>query len=261
MLLRCPKCGTVLKVEGPVNFLACTSCSHEFAPREQSESSKRVTLTRAHLKIPQIEDLVLLLVNIASDGVLEHEELQKLTDWLNANSHLDVPAVRFLVDLMVRVCDDGKLAMEEVFEIQLAIERVLPKEYRTKVAEARKAAHYDQPASESQLDAIQSYTSKRPVGLTRREASEMLDQLFANPPPSNRQIMLLRFWNRMDLANSSRHEISEWIDSFTAADHARWLAWSLFKEEFGDDGSQRDPSFVPIGIGERYLERIYSQTF
>jgi hypothetical protein len=261
MLLRCPKCGTVLKVEALVNFLTCTSCSHEFAPRTQTESSRRVTLTRAHLKLPQVEDLVVLLVNIASDGVLEHEELQKLTDWLNTNSHLDVPAVRFLVDLMVRICEDGKLAVEEVFEIQLAIERILPKEYRTQVTDARKAAYYDQPASENQLDAIQSFTRNRPAGLTRREASEMLDNLFENPPPSNRQIMLLRFWNRMDLVNSSRHEISEWIDAFTSADHARWLAWSLFKEEYGDDGSQRDPSFVPVGIGERYLERVYSQPF
>jgi len=211
--------------------------------------------------MPQIEDLVLLLVNIASDGVLEHDELQKLTDWLNSNSHLDVPAVRFLVDLMVRICEDGKLAADEVFEIQLAIERVLPKEFRTNVTEARKAAYYDQPASENQLDAIQSFTHERPTGLNRRAASEMLDRLFANPPPSNRQIMLLRFWNRMDLANAARHEISEWIDTFTAADHARWLAWSLFKEEHGDDGSQRDPSFVPIGIGEEYLERIYRKPY
>jgi hypothetical protein len=187
------------------------------------------------------------------------EELEKLTDWLNGHVHLDVPAVKFMVDLMVRVCADSKITEEEIFEVQLGIERVLPKEYRTRVTEARKAAYYDQPASANQLDTIASITHQRPVGLTRREASEMLDRLFSDPPASNRQIMFLRFWNRTDLATKSWREVSEWMDSFIQADQARWLAWSAFKEECGDDGSQRDPSFVPIGAADKYLRKLYRQ--
>ena len=241
------------------NPVTCNSCSHIFSPRGKTATAGRVTLTRAHLKMPEIEEFVVLLVNIASDGVLAYEDLQKLTDWLNSHVHLDVPAVKFMVDLLVRICADGKITDEEVFEIQLAIERVLPKEYRSQITEARKAAYYDQPASANQLDAIERITYQRPVGLSRREASETLDRLFANPPASNRQIMFLRFWNRMDLTTKSRREISEWMDSFIQADQARWLAWDLFKDESGDDGSQRDPSFVPIGAGEEYLERVYRE--
>jgi hypothetical protein len=218
-----------------------------------------VTLTRTHLKMPEIEEFVVILVDIASHGVLEYEGLQKLTDWLNGHIHLDVPAVRFMVDLMLRVCADGQITDEEIFEIQLAIERVLPKEYRTHITEARKSAFYNQPATDNQLDAIARITYERPAGLSRREASEMLESLFRNPPASHRQIMFLRFWNRMDLATKSRREISEWMDVFIQGDQARWLAWDLFKNEHGDDGSQRDPSFVPIGAGEKYLRKVYRQ--
>lgn len=241
------------------DLIICASCGHNFSLRRESASATRVTLTRAQLKMPEIEEFVVLLVGIALDGVLEYEELQKLTDWLNRHVHLDIPAVKFMIDLMVRVCADGKITDEEIFEIQLGIERILPKEYRTQITEARKAAYYDQPASANQLDTIQSITHQRPVGLSRRQASEMLDQLFTNPPASNRQLMFLRFWNRTDLASKSRREISEWMDSFLQADQARWLAWDTFKKESGDDGSQRDPSVVPIGVGEQYLMKVYRQ--
>lgn len=237
----------------------CNSCNHSFSPRNESTTGARVTLTRAQLKMPEIEEFVVLLVNIASDGVLEYTELQKLSDWLNSHIHLDVPAVKFMVDLMLRVCADGKITDEEIFEIQLGIECVLPKEYRTQITEARKTAYYDQPASANQLDAIEGMTHQRPVGLSRREASEMLDSLFTDPPASNRQLMFLRFWNRMDLATKSRREISEWMDAFIQADQARWLAWDLFKDECGDEGSQRDPSFVPIDAGDKYLEKVYRE--
>lgn len=237
--------------------IRCNSCGQDFTLLNESKKSVRVTLTQAQLKMPEVEDFVVLLVNIASDGVLEYEDLEKLTSWLNDHIHLDIPAVRFMVDLMLRVCADGKITDEETFEIQLAIERILPKEYRKQITEARKGAYYDQPASTNQLDTIESMARQRPTGLNRREASEMIDRLFANPPASNRQIMFLRFWGRMDLVGKSRREISNWMDSFGKEDQARWLAWDMFKDDYKDDGSQRDPSFVPIGIGDKYLRKVY----
>jgi hypothetical protein len=198
--------------------------------------------------------LVVLLVKIAADGVLEYDELQILADWLNAHNHLDVPAVKYLIELMLRMCQDGELRKQEIFELQLAIERVLPKQFRERVTEARKAIHYDQPASQAQLDLIEQVTKSRPTGLSRRQASEILDGVFSSA--TNRQIMFLRFWGRLDLVSRARQEISDWMDEFTAADPARWSAWSLFKAESGDDGSQRDPSWVPVGVGSQYLRRV-----
>lgn len=73
MLQRCPKCGRVMRIDDAQasNLIACTSCSHTFSPR--SEVAGRVTLTRTHLKMPEIEEFVVILVDIASHGVLEYE--------------------------------------------------------------------------------------------------------------------------------------------------------------------------------------------
>jgi len=140
---------------------------------------------------------------------------------------------------------------------RLAIERVLPKEQRAEIAETRKAVYYDQPASASQLDLIEELTFRRPEGLTRRAASEMIDEFFSNPPPTNRQLMVLRFWNRLDLSGCSRREISDWMDAFLNEDVYRWGAWELYKKESGDDGLQNNPLAVPIGVGESYLARVH----
>ncbi len=256
MLQRCPHCATVMRFDKqPVAAtLTCTSCGQTFTPK--TETSGRVTLTSSQLKkYTELEDLVVLLVQIAADGVLEYSELQLLTDWLNNHVHMDLPAVKFLVEVMLRVCADGQITPEEIYEIQLAIERVLPQEYRTNVTAARKAAYYSQPASENQLATIQQLSGQCPAGLSRRDASEMLDRLYSGP--SCRQRMLLRFWNRMELANQTREEVSQWIDSFMDDDH--WEAWDLYKQEIGDDGSQRDPSFVPLGIGDGYLMKYRSR--
>ena len=50
--------------------------------------------------------------------------------------------------------------------------------------------------------------------------------------------MVLRFWNRMDLENSSKYDIAAWQDRFYSENPLRKTAWELFKLERGDDGSQ-----------------------
>lgn len=74
--------------------------------------------------------------------------------------------------------------------------------------------------------------------------------------PTPRQIMVLRFWNRMDLANRSRGEIVDWLEHFYAQDSRRKSAWQLYKLQNKDDGTQRDPSWVKIGEGENCLRDL-----
>jgi hypothetical protein len=57
----------------------------------------------------------------------------------------------------------------------------------------------------------------------------------------------------MDLVGCSRDEITDWMSLFIDEDERRKRAWNRYKQEINDDGSQRDPSFVPIGIGTSYL--------
>jgi len=257
MLRQCPKCHMISRVSEVEagRYLTCDSCGQNYICKDATTNGTRITLTRAQLKQPKAEEFVVLLSKIASDGILEYEELQTLVEWLNGHSHSQIPAIQFMFDLMLRISTHGKIEEEETFEIQLAIERALPKEFRTQISEARKKAYYNQQASQRQLDAIEQITNKRVSGLTRGEASEIIQ----NPPASNRQIMFLRFWNRMDLINRSRHEISDWMSVFINEDQARWAAWDLYKIESRDDGTQHDPSSVPIGAGEKYLQKAHRQ--
>ncbi len=219
-------------------------------------TSGRITLTKSQLKLPVGKQFSELLMQIAADGVVTYEELQTLADWLNAHTDCDIPAIKYMIQLLLRVCEHGKITDEEVYQIQLGIERVLPKEYREQITEKRKSIYYSQPASENQLELIKKITGKWPAGITRSQASEMLDSLFSNfsnLTATPRQIMFLRFWNRMDLASKSRQEISEWMDNFIHQDSVHWSAWQQFKEDVNDDGTQHDPSFVPIGAYAKYL--------
>jgi hypothetical protein len=88
------------------------------------------------------------------------------------------------------------------------------------------------------------------------ESSPHVEQVFNHSDPTQRQIMLLRFWNRMDLANRSRGEIVNWLENFYAQDSRRKSAWELYKLQNKDDGTQHDPSWVKIGEGENCLRDL-----
>jgi len=114
-----------------------------------------------------------------------------------------------------------------------------------------------QNATEKQLQYIRELGGSPPVGLTKADASKLIEELKdGDNNPTPRQIMLLRFWNRMDLANRSRGEIVNWLENFYAQDSRRKSAWELYKLQNKDDGTQHDPSWVKIGEGENYLRDL-----
>ena len=118
-------------------------------------------------------------------------------------------------------------------------------------------------ATEKQLQYIRNLGGDPPAGLSRADAEIIIPQLQAKQqeslareqPPTPRQMMVLRFWNRMDLSQSSKWDVEQWLNQFYNEDPRRKAAWETFKLENGDDGSQHDPSWVPIGAGESYLNR------
>lgn len=115
----------------------------------------------------------------------------------------------------------------------------------------------EQKASEKQLQYVRELGGSPPLGLTKSKASKLIEELKdADNTPTPRQIMLLRFWNRMDLANQSRGEIVNWLENFYAQDSRRKSAWQLYKLQNNDDGTQRDPSWVKIGEGENCLRDL-----
>jgi hypothetical protein len=191
---------------------------------------------------------------------------------------------------------DGKVEQDEVYELQLAIERVVPKDVREELKEKRRIAYYNSPATENQLEYLrrlgvnprseisrstaselidetlrQAPATERqlnyirdlggnvPPEMSKRQASELIDELLeqeARQGPTHRQMMVLRFWNRLDMAHSSKDEITDWLSRFYKEDPRRKAAWDIFKVDSGDAGLQGDPSFVPLGAGEEYLQAL-----
>jgi hypothetical protein len=111
-------------------------------------------------------------------------------------------------------------------------------------------------ATERQFQYIRDLGGNPPTGLNHADAGEMIKQLLARQQPTPRQMMILRFWNKTDLMQSSKDEVAAWLEQFYNEDPRRKEAWENFKKENGDDGSQHDPAWVPIGVGESYLVKL-----
>jgi post-segregation antitoxin (ccd killing protein) len=112
-----------------------------------------------------------------------------------------------------------------------------------------------QNTTERQLQYIRDLGGNPSAELTHAAAAEIIQQLLARQQPTPRQMMILRFWNKTDLMQASKDEVAAWLEQFYNENPHRKAAWETFKLENGDDGSQHDPSSVPLGVGERYLNK------
>lgn len=283
--------------------------------RVRFEKGARIALSREQRESPTGKQLIALLDEIvrdgaSTDGIITEDGVRRLNGWLDKQAGSDILAISFLLQISDRILRKGKVTTARAFEMQFAIERVLPASIREEFKKVRQDAWVHSPlkpkASQAQLEYIRSLggnplpglntseaslliesllqhatpaseqraTEKQmeyirilganpPPGLSKADASSLIEELHAkrreasakNQPPSSRQIMVLRFWNRLDLAQSSKWEVEQWLDQFYAEDPRRKEAWTEFKLENGDDGSQRDPSWVTIGLGDSYLSK------
>lgn len=228
-------------------------------------TSKRITLTKAQMGSEFGTELIRHLQSISEDSRFSFDEIRALDATL-ARGPTEMPCVPFLRKLTRPAILDQQIDDYEAYELRLAVERVLPKALREKITihldgirrpiEEVEEFEDEESATERQLDYIRILGGEPPADLGKWEASDLIDQLKQRAPPSNRQMMVLRFWNRLELAKSGRQSLSEWMDEFYAEDSKRVAAWELFKQETGDDGSQSNPSSVPLGAGYQYLQRV-----
>lgn len=261
---------------------------------DESLPKRRVSLTKRQLAEEQGAKLLSLLCEITADGKLTEEEVKNLGDWLLENQALDYPSVDLLLEVLARILADGTVSEEERLELHLVIERVLPVTERSAARESRQAVEEseaqenrdlqsdktgkferpengpgevvsfargradwrDDPATEPQRKFIRSLGGTLRPGATKGEAASIIDARLGNQPLSNRQMMVLRFWNRPLGKGEDKRVIIDWLDSFYREDPDRKLAWELYKQEAEDNGLQGDPTRVPLGIGSSYLARI-----
>lgn len=217
---------------------------------------KRISLSKKQLATDAGSDLLSLLRAVTADGQLSDGEVEQLKQWLDAHSAADeIPAIAWLRDLVGLVLADGKVTKEERAHLVFAIERVLPQEDRSAAKRARAS---QEPATDRQIAYLQALNAEIPEGLTKPQASQLIDELKSiggNATP--RQMMLLRFWDEVRVAEFGKHGVSDWIDAWHHEDPDRRSAWDLWNRENPQLQSQSaSPDSVELGCGKQYLERI-----
>ena len=195
---------------------------------------KRITLTKKQIASEAGETLLRLLVEFTADGELSLGEIDRLRSWLKANTAAaeSIAAIDWLSGIVEDILVDGRVTQDERVELVLAIERVLPKDERLQAQSRRGKAERvsrdaepstrparsrpergdwtEDPATERQLDYIRALGGRtRGIG-TKGEASDLIDSLLESAASvSNRQMMVLRFWDRVDIASGGRQAVSE----------------------------------------------------
>jgi hypothetical protein len=231
--------------------------------------SVRVTLTQAQAASPFGQRLIHQIMAISHDGDLTIEEVASLHTILR-NGPADMNAVPFLRTVTTSIITDGQLDAVEAYQLRRAMERVVPKAIRIDLtillsriglpssdeddAPGSRRSWRDDPVTARQLEFIRDLGGVPDERLTKGAASELIDDLLARRPPTPRQQMVLRFFDRLDLSSKTKEEVSVWLDDLYAQREDCERAWDRFKIETGDDGSVRDPLVVPIGAFRRYVK-------
>ncbi len=233
----------------------------------------RITMTKAQAESPVGSALIDLILSMCHDGVLDIMEVEHLHAFLRGSESSPIPAVGFLRAKTRLAVADGSINEIEEYDLKKAFERVVPKEARGVVSTHLEgiglpvASHVDTPpwthdeATAKQIEYIVNLGGKVTPGMTKGEASVLIDQLLERRPPTPRQRMLLRFFNRLDLERCTKDEVSAWIDDLFCRNHRNELAWERFKRETGHDPFGQDPTVVPIGACSRYLRSKRNPAF
>jgi hypothetical protein len=98
----------------------------------------RVTLSNAHRDTAEGKELIALLLDLAEDGMVSREEMERLRAWLEVDRGIDFPACGFLFEIVEQISADGEITEEELDRLALGIERVLPKDVRSTAREQRR---------------------------------------------------------------------------------------------------------------------------
>ena len=100
----------------------------------------RKSLTKKQLQTEIGVELLSLCQAITADGRLEEAEVNRLCQWLSKNGQAALPAIQHLTAVIEHVIADGRVTHEEYREIHLAVEAVLPPEFRQSARTERRNA-------------------------------------------------------------------------------------------------------------------------
>ena len=182
--------------------------------------SQRISLTKAQCDEPVVQELIALLVETEKDGFVADDAACKLVAWLEGKNNSEIPAFNFLLETARAVLACGELTTRTIpeidiaLELQLAIERVLPKQVRdpikAKRIEAVNRMRDNVPASKGVLDYIRELGGTPRYGMTASEAEELKEELYHQP--TTRQLEYIRALGANPPSNVTRQTASELID-------------------------------------------------
>ena len=99
----------------------------------------RVYLTGPELETDTAKELLALCLQITDDGIVDLVEIKTLRKWLRKNRRVDsIAAIPYLCDIMARITADCIIERDELVQLQLAIERVIPRAKRDPATQVRK---------------------------------------------------------------------------------------------------------------------------
>lgn len=191
--------------------------------QDQNETSsfrsRTVTLTKAQCETPIIHELIALLVEIEKDGIVTDQGANRLNEWLKLQSGSEVIGIRFLSDKVNSILDYGELTtetasgLEIAIDLQVAIERVLPKHIREPILKKRHAVVEELqsklPASKEMIALIRQIGGKPWKGISRGEASDLKYKLWHKP--SDSQLSYIRQLGGDPSPGITREEASEMV--------------------------------------------------
>jgi hypothetical protein len=228
---------------------------------QETKRRPRVRMTQVQAATPAGRKLLEAILQTCHDGQIEYAEAEQVFACLKAVGD-SIPAAGYLRVILMESLEDGSIDAHDAYRLKQAFIDVVPRESKPIIEThlqgiglpAREAeSHIDQPPwwpdpiTGKQAHFIASLGGVVRPNMTKGEASVLIDQLLNRQPPTPRQIMLLRFFNRMDLADASREEISGFVAELQRADPDAMAYWDRFKLQAGIPKSHRDPLAVPIG--------------
>jgi len=225
---------------------------------------KRVRLTAKQAASPEGRQLLNLILSTIHDGEIELSEIVKLHAFL-IHAPASMNAVSFLRCKTRAIIFDDRIDPAEAYDLKCAFLRVVTKEVCGVIEthledigapprQKREPAWKRHPATERQIAYIIDLGGTPTAEMTKGQASELIEQLLERRPPTPRQIMVLRFFDRLDIMNAGKDVVSWWIDQAFAGVSPAERAWERFKRESGHDLNSLGPEVVPIGEYRKYLD-------
>lgn len=232
-------------------------------------------MTNAEADSDRGKKLLNLIFDVCHDGALQIDEVARLHAFL-VEPPVSFAAIGYLRAITRQIVADDRIDDLEAYELKQAFARITPKNMRDVILThlesiglplsgdrfSEKTRRDDggwrtHPATRAQVEYIANLGGKTAGGITKGEASELIEQLLEHRPPTPRQQMILRFFDRLDLSRTSKSEVSVWIDAMFADETSQECkAWERFKRDTNHDPHDLDIEVVPIGAYLKYKQSV-----